>query len=739
MILRGVELRHFGRFGDFNVEFRKGMNLVSGANEAGKSTLMEAIPAVIFGLRQKERFRPWGRQGSCEAAVIFENGGQTIRIERDLLSDQVTLTESDDLHQIIHSFAGKVSPLGRSSERAEYCERLSLLFGHADEELFRASLFFGQGSLEFPGEGGLLARIKALLSGSSEVDYDAVLQSLCDDYFSLTRINPWGKDKTRERELDELRTRIANLEGRWFAAREALHEVATVEGEIGRLRAEIEAGRSEYDKGVRYLDWVRRQWHLDEKEQGLKRDFNRVQKSSGQVESLVAERQGLLQDLAKTGLPRELPDDLPLLLADAEQLRRRLIGLQGETTAQRQLLHRLGVVPWRLTAGLSLVCLGGSALLGWLSPRFATPLVLAGGICILILWAATLWQALRLHRERGVIDEGLAQIELRRADAQGELKELDLRFQRLGMSPSAVEIAKMQKNMERHRQIVMRLVEVEGALKVLEQPDILATEQRNLTRELVIVSERLERDKPMRPAHLTAEDLPEAEAKLEELNLRLRSQEERLIELTRQVATLQGGLADLQGIEEEGERLRTEENRLNQRKDALALGYELLREAVQAFRGTHLERFSNDIGSYLGQATQGRHRVVRIADDFSLQLAGKGGRWHDLAEFSRGTIDAAYFAVRLALTRQLAQGRALPLFLDDPLVNFDRIRLAEGLKLLERLSSEHQVIYFSHSELLQKRAARDRWRVVSLEEQRTVAALTRLPERSDDGEQLHLL
>lgn len=739
MILRGVELRHFGRFDDFNIEFRKGMNLVSGANEAGKSTVMEAIPAVIFGLRQKERYRPWGRQGSCEAAVVFEEGGRSIRISRDLLSDKVTLIESDDLHQVISTFEGKVSPQGRSSERAEYYARLQQLFGHADEDLFRASMFFGQGQLEFPGEGGFLARIKALLSGSSEVNYDAVLQSLSEDYFDLTRINPWGKDKTRERELDEVRARIASLEERWFAAREAMAELETVESELARLQAELDAGRAEHAQGIKYLDWVRRQWHLDEKERGLKRDFHRVQKTSGQVETLVAERQRLLQELAKTGIPREFPDDLPLILADAEQLRRRLIARQGEVIAQRQLLHKVGTAPWRLAVSLTLAFAGGGALLAWLWPGLTSPLLLTVGIISLLLWAVTLWRALRLHRQRGVIEEELAQVELLREDAQGELEELDVRFQRLGMSPSAVDIAKMQKNMERHRQIVLQLVEVEGALKVLEQPDELVTEQRNLTRELVIVSERLERDKPLRSEHLTAEELPEAEAKLEALSLRLRALEEQILQLTRRGAALQGGLADIQGIEEEGERLRETELHLTQRKDALALGYEMLRDAVQEFRSTHLERFASDIGLYFSQATQGRHSVVRIADDFSLQLAGKGGRWQDLGEFSRGTIDAAYFAVRLALTRQLAQGRALSLFLDDPLVNFDRVRLAEALKLLERLSPEHQVIYFSHCEQLQKRAARDRWHVVSLDEQRTPAAPLKPQEGSDDGEQLHLL
>ena len=72
MILRSLELKSFGRFNDKTFEFRRGMNLVVGANEAGKSTMMASIPAVLFGLRDKQRYQPWGSQQGCQAVLQFE-------------------------------------------------------------------------------------------------------------------------------------------------------------------------------------------------------------------------------------------------------------------------------------------------------------------------------------------------------------------------------------------------------------------------------------------------------------------------------------------------------------------------------------------------------------------------------------------------------------------------------------------------------------------------------------------
>jgi uncharacterized protein YhaN len=136
--------------------------------------------------------------------------------------------------------------------------------------------------------------------------------------------------------------------------------------------------------------------------------------------------------------------------------------------------------------------------------------------------------------------------------------------------------------------------------------------------------------------------------------------------------------------------------------------------------------------------TRGAHAKVRLDDDFSLFLGGKGGRWHPVEEFSRGTVDAVYFAVRIALTRHLSRGHHLPLLLDDPLVNFDRGRLDEALKGIELFSREHQVIFFTHDDGLLRRAGQKRWHVVSLADNLPESPAT-TEERSEDVGQLYLL
>ncbi|OHB24786.1 MAG: hypothetical protein A2X84_02050 [Desulfuromonadaceae bacterium GWC2_58_13] len=740
MILRSLELKHFGKFAERTFEFRRGMNLVTGPNEAGKSTLMEAIPAVLFGVRNKERFKPWGRNGGSSVALVLEGRNRTVRIERDILSDLVRLTEHDDLYHELFQFEGKVAPNGRSSERGEYYEQLARLFGIAEEDVFRASLFFGQGYLDVPGQSAMTAKIKGLLSGFVEVDYDKVLESLNEDLFAVTRVSPWGKDKTKDRELEEVTKRIGALETQWFEARGALKDLETLRDEIAELDKSIRLDRDEYLKGERYLAWARKQWQLEEKEVGLRKDFARVNRQSVKVEDLEKQRQQLAKELSKTGLPREIPEDLVKILVDADDERKELVSLQGESTALRKDLLAHKAPRWKPSVGLSVVLFAMGGAVAWFFPGRLVQSLLGAGLATAMIWIVYLWKAGKERAERGRI-QGQAQVlERKREEAQARLATLDERFERLGMSPSAVEIVKMQKNLARHQELLEQLKEVEIALNVLDRSEELKRDQDDLTRELAVLDERMEKEKPLRPEGLLPlDELPGAEEKLQALGESLHDREQRLLELTRREAALHGAIGDLQQIEEEGERLKLREMALLRRRDALIAAYELLSGSVEEFRRTYLERFAGEIGAYLTSATCGRYARVRLDEDFSLSLPGKGeGIWQEVGSFSRGTIDAVYLAVRLALTRHLSHGRRLPLFLDDPLVNFDADRQAETLIALESLSREHQIIFFTHNEGLFKRAGQKRWNLISLDEAKN-SRIRANEERKDDVGQLHLL
>lgn len=746
MIISRIELRHFGRFVDASFDFSAGINLVTGPNEAGKSTLMAAIPAVLFGLRDKERFRPWGREGGCSALLVLQTQKATeVRIEREIISDRVTLTEIDQQGTVLVSFEGKIAPLGRSSERAIYLEHLERIIGHADEEIFRASLFFAQGSLEIAAPGEIASRIKTLLSGCAEVDYDQVLESLHYDYFVITKENPWGKDKAKDRELEEIRTRLKELETLSNAGRNHFEEETRLQEEMNIVSEELAGMKKDVVAGKRYLDWVRRQWQLEEKEASLQKDYSRVQRAAGKVENLQVELVELQKNLAYTGLPADIPESLPQLLTEAEKIRKELITLQEEMTRLRRERSLLGEAPWKpalLLFSLVLAVFGffGIESISWLA---------LGGFFSLLIWGFYLFRLMHLNASRAALRWQLEQVNQHRNEALAALAEIEEAVRRLGLSASAVEMVKMEKSLDRHRSLLLRIKEVQSALQVLDQPEAISGEERTLTREMAVLAERRELDRPSRTEILRPEDLPDAEMKLVKLEEEISTREETLLDLTRRQAAVrgEGGIDPLQ-IDEEGVTLREREVFLLRRKEALALSFDMLRGAVDDFRLTYVDRFAGEIGHSLAFITRNRYQAVRLDDNFNPHVQVREELWQSIDRLSRGAQDAVFFAVRLALTRHLTRSRHLPLLLDDPFVHLDKDRLVEMLKLLERVAQEHQLLLFSHSESLLHRAEKSGWHILSLGElpvirsQAPQALKSKEKEKEksgDDANQLSLL
>jgi DNA repair exonuclease SbcCD ATPase subunit len=710
MILRRLEMKHFGRFEDCAFDFRRGLNLVIGPSESGKSTLAETIPLVLFGTPDGERFKPWGgSSGNWAAALVFEEAGRTLRIERDFLTGQVSLNETDAEGRSLHQFSSKAAFRKETAEGVAYRAELLRLFGLADEELFRFGLFFEQGYVNrLAVEGG-------------PGEFTSLLAKMAD---SERLAAPGG-----EEDIEAVRRRLAELERLWFETREAIDEGSDLPGKIADLEASVETDRADFAKGEEFLAQVRR------KLEGAAPTVSPVvdhRREPAPAMDLEARRQQLERELAKTGLPRQMPADLPGVLVQADEIRQEMIANQKEAADLRQQLLKRPAPSWRPAALTTLLSALAVAALAWSHSAWLLSGLTAGTLATAVGWAIYLWRLGQERQERGRLKGPLQLLEERREEAQARLAGLDDRFSRLGLSPSAVEIVRMQKNLERHLRLQQELADVESALGVTGSGgnpvavELVAGRNSAGTAEPSTVKAR----EGVSP--LSSEQFAAAEAVLAALGERLKSRETKLDELTRQAAGQEALRESLRRIEEEGEVLRRRESELARRPAAASP------PAAGRIQRADLTQLIADIGQTLGALTADRYTAVRLEEGEVWSLRGVDGEWHPLKHFSRGTTESFCLALRLILGRQLTGDRRLPLILDDTLTGFDQARLVATVKMLERLAGEQQVILFSRDETLRKRANRERWHTLSLATE-TTPKPSRSQERNDDDGQLHLL
>ena len=105
-----------------------------------------------------------------------------------------------------------------------------------------------------------------------------------------------------------------------------------------------------------------------------------------------------------------------------------------------------------------------------------------------------------------------------------------------------------------------------------------------------------------------------------------------------------------------------------------------------------------DASDFLQRMTGGRYtRVWTPLDENSLRVDDEAGNVLGLETLSRGTREAVFVCLRLALVRGYARrGMTLPVVLDDVLVNCDGRRAQQAVEVLcEFAELGHQVLFFT--------------------------------------------
>ena len=92
MIIKEVNIGKFGKLENQKYQFAPRINVIYGANESGKSTLMQFLKAMLFGLEKTRvrktldtynRYEPWDTPAYFYGSMIFEIGQQQFLLERN--------------------------------------------------------------------------------------------------------------------------------------------------------------------------------------------------------------------------------------------------------------------------------------------------------------------------------------------------------------------------------------------------------------------------------------------------------------------------------------------------------------------------------------------------------------------------------------------------------------------------------------------------------------------------------
>ncbi len=175
------------------------------------------------------------------------------------------------------------------------------------------------------------------------------------------------------------------------------------------------------------------------------------------------------------------------------------------------------------------------------------------------------------------------------------------------------------------------------------------------------------------------------------------AREQRIAELR---AELSGSGRPLSVIVDEREEALNDLSAYEEKYEALKLAIEVMEEAGEDLRLNFGPVLNIRTAEIFGGLTGGKYTSVNVSKDFGMRVLEAGDAYyHEGGYLSNGTVDQAYFALRLAIAELLteSENEMLPLLLDDVFEQYDDIRTSEGLHFLEKYAKNRggQVILFT--------------------------------------------
>ena len=299
MIIREANIGKFGKLENQKYQFAPQINVIYGANESGKSTLMQFLKAMLFGLEKTRvrktlntynRYEPWDTPAYFYGSMIFETGQQQFLLERNFYykEKRVRLVNIRDGEEL----------------SVEYGD-LDMLLGNVSAAAYENTCCIGQEQL-LPGrELGVLLedeRSNLAQTGSGDFQLSKALQEL-----EQKRKNA---EKTRK-ELEQQRlSHIHQLEvnqqvlERDIAGLKAQQEKqstqqGTVQERVRALQQQMEPVQTAYQTVCRReqelqsaVELEQSEWEQAEREQWKREQFRREQEEADALQQKSGKNAG---------------------------------------------------------------------------------------------------------------------------------------------------------------------------------------------------------------------------------------------------------------------------------------------------------------------------------------------------------------------------------------------------------------------------------------------------------------
>lgn len=676
----------FGIFHDYHLKnLSPSLTVLSGSNEAGKSTILAFIKRILFGFpdgRSKENLYPplaGGNHGG--RIVVFCSDNRRYIIERySSKSNDVKVIMPDGSTGGAVEFSNILGHINKDIFENVYAFSLTELQDFETlnsegikERLYSAGKGIGAISLSevlnvFEKEAGVLFKergrnpeINVLLEKINEIDIN--LREMENDVQKFDELHQEqedviGKIRAVEKKQKQIKTDFEHTRN--------LISVCKEIEEINLKKSEIKVNKKLFDNSEKILELQENMGKYSSDVKNLKEQNVEFEKSRKDLQNLLLKISPAWNEESLSKF--ETKNDNVELKTVYERLKTKNI-------------HQVPLWPF--------VSIGAIYLIVSVIKKNPAPGIIA---FVLLLILSTICLYLRRNKLLAVSAKIKNCIEKQKS------------------------ISKIQEQIKIIKQF---LEEYENKFLSILKECNRKMESINIIEELKKIVKELDDAKENRGILVQLEKnknkFSDFEQELKETNLETLQKKEvqlngDLKEIEKNIFTLRenrGGIAkEIEQIEqrEQGSSLRigktVKVQKLKEKSEewsVLILARTIMRKAIEKYEQERQPEIIKKAGSFFSKMTLKRYlRILAPLDEAKIYVEDKNGMRKAFSELSRGTVEQLYLSLRFGFIQEFNErSESLPVIFDDILVNFDPERKKEACMAIRELVETNQVFYFT--------------------------------------------
>lgn len=672
MKIENIKINAYGNLENKEINLKDKINIIHGANESGKSTLLNFIVSSFYGISKNkdgkelsdyDKYKPWNNEEFSGRIKYKLNNNEEYEVFRDFKKKNPKIY-NEKLEDISNQFE-----VDKKDGNKFFAEQIGI-----DKQMYTSTVVSMQEEvrLDDKNQNILIQKIANLAgTGDDNISFKKVIAKLQEKIRDEI-----GTNKTTLKPINIIEKEVEEINKKIEEIKPQQNKKYNIDNEKEEISKELEETQLEKTILLEIKENIDKETELF-KEKEIKQ--NNKKENILKIEELEKGEKTLQQN------NNEISEEINNIKEKIKSCQERKEELNANTEDTNKKRHKSNNFIYII---VTVIMLAMSVIMAVMVKNY----ILTSIFGILTI-AGTVIFVTKTSKERKKNNKKNINLNKQKEE---EVRNIDEKIDRLTKEIDAKE------NIE--KELSNKIAMIKGQTILLEKnneqtnskineisEDIKKLEEERDNQILEKFSNKINNSKirKLLESKNLKEDLVNIEEKINNCKIKIKG-------LEIEENTILPQLDNLVNLEERLEADKEEYKNLKRKEEVITKAIENLEEAYEEMKTTITPKFTTNLSSSIKTISNNKYNKVTINDENGMVVENSRGEYIEAGKLSTGTIDQLYLSLRLSMIDELSK-ESLPIILDETFAYFDNNRLENVIKYLNDELNNHQAIIFTCS------------------------------------------